>query len=69
MELPVVAIGIEVVHEDMLRRVFNDIGGYAKKHGLDHEQVRKIFEAGLVAAYALGVHSPDIAPQKSASIS
>lgn len=47
-ELPPIATGVAVVHEGLLRATLNDIGRYAKKYDLTPEQVREIFDKGVI---------------------
>ena len=62
MELPSIATGVEVVHEGLLRATLNDIGWYAKNNNLSADQVRRIFEAGIVANHCLaGPHEDSMA--------
>jgi hypothetical protein len=49
MELPPTSTGISVVHEGLLRATLNDIGWYAKTYNLTPDQVREVFDTGLVA--------------------
>jgi hypothetical protein len=48
-ELPPLSTGVAVVHEGLLRATLNDIGWYAKKYDLTPEQVRQVFDRGVIA--------------------
>jgi hypothetical protein len=48
-ELPPLPTGVAVVHEGLLRTTLNDIGWYAKKYDLTPEQVRQVFDKGVIA--------------------
>jgi hypothetical protein len=40
--------GVAVAHEGLLRATLSDIGWYAKKYNLTSEQVREIFDKGII---------------------